>query len=471
MVRSLMPGRPAAWPAARSLASPQPAAPPPCPPACSRCGWTSRWDPDGAIQGRSAALPALAAPPCFGGGWEPGPPPTAPPAPRSPLPPLPSCPQKLFSQRSDRVKSVELHPTEPWCAPRPSSWPRPQVRRPWCGSCAPEPAQPPLLAAAALCRILASLYNGHVYIWNYAEQVPPRWPAAAPRPADRRGWCGAAASPGAASHIWQAGCCTCATGPFLFVPCSRWSSLLRSQTCLSAPPSLCRASRCARRRPLCSAACVPCSAAGGGVPQLTMPLRLLVQAHSCPAERPDSGCQVLCCASQCTAWLSMPSAAAGPHSAAAAPAAVGGVRRGRHVCAGLQLQHNGGLGLGPGREWGLCRGCHWRCHRMLRAAAAAGSTWLCAMPLLPSHPPPLRLVGGVRQLQLMGLGLRSAHCTHRRCACCACCAPPLQDKVKQFEAHTDYIRCGLAFCFYVLVRVAVSQLTVQLDAATCAQRT
>ncbi|KAI7838750.1 hypothetical protein COHA_007543 [Chlorella ohadii] len=39
---------------------------------------------------------------------------------------------KVFSQRSDRVKSVELHPTEPW--------------------------------------ILASLYNGHVYIWNYAEQ-------------------------------------------------------------------------------------------------------------------------------------------------------------------------------------------------------------------------------------------------------------------------------------------------------------
>jgi coatomer subunit beta' len=40
--------------------------------------------------------------------------------------------KKVFSQRSDRVKSVELHPTEPW--------------------------------------ILASLYNGHVYIWNYAEQ-------------------------------------------------------------------------------------------------------------------------------------------------------------------------------------------------------------------------------------------------------------------------------------------------------------
>ncbi|KAL4457362.1 hypothetical protein ABPG75_012227 [Micractinium tetrahymenae] len=40
--------------------------------------------------------------------------------------------KKVFTQRSDRVKSVELHPTEPW--------------------------------------ILASLYNGHVYIWNYAEQ-------------------------------------------------------------------------------------------------------------------------------------------------------------------------------------------------------------------------------------------------------------------------------------------------------------
>ncbi|KAI3425793.1 hypothetical protein D9Q98_007768 [Chlorella vulgaris] len=40
--------------------------------------------------------------------------------------------KKIFSQRSDRVKSIELHPTEPW--------------------------------------ILASLYSGHVYIWNYAEQ-------------------------------------------------------------------------------------------------------------------------------------------------------------------------------------------------------------------------------------------------------------------------------------------------------------
>jgi hypothetical protein len=37
--------------------------------------------------------------------------------------------QKKFSQRTDRVKAVDIHPTEPW--------------------------------------ILTSLYNGHVQIWNY----------------------------------------------------------------------------------------------------------------------------------------------------------------------------------------------------------------------------------------------------------------------------------------------------------------
>lgn len=40
--------------------------------------------------------------------------------------------KRLFSQRSERVKGVDIHPTEPW--------------------------------------IVASLYNGHVYIWNYVEQ-------------------------------------------------------------------------------------------------------------------------------------------------------------------------------------------------------------------------------------------------------------------------------------------------------------
>ena len=41
--------------------------------------------------------------------------------------------QKKFSARSDRVKSIDIHPTEPW--------------------------------------ILASLYNGNVFIYNYQSQV------------------------------------------------------------------------------------------------------------------------------------------------------------------------------------------------------------------------------------------------------------------------------------------------------------
>lgn len=41
--------------------------------------------------------------------------------------------QRKLLSRSDRVKSVDLHPTEPW--------------------------------------VLASLYNGHVYIYNYETQV------------------------------------------------------------------------------------------------------------------------------------------------------------------------------------------------------------------------------------------------------------------------------------------------------------
>ena len=40
--------------------------------------------------------------------------------------------QRVFSQRSERVKGLDIHPTEPW--------------------------------------IVASLYSGHVYIWNYVEQ-------------------------------------------------------------------------------------------------------------------------------------------------------------------------------------------------------------------------------------------------------------------------------------------------------------
>ena len=37
----------------------------------------------------------------------------------------------MFSQKTDRVKGVDLHPTEPW--------------------------------------LLACLYSGHVYVWNYND--------------------------------------------------------------------------------------------------------------------------------------------------------------------------------------------------------------------------------------------------------------------------------------------------------------
>lgn len=50
-----------------------------------------------------------------------------------PLQPLRLDVNKKLSARSDRVKCVDVHPTEPW--------------------------------------ILSSLYNGHVYIWNYQNQV------------------------------------------------------------------------------------------------------------------------------------------------------------------------------------------------------------------------------------------------------------------------------------------------------------
>jgi len=42
--------------------------------------------------------------------------------------------KRKLSARSDRVKTVDLHPSEPW--------------------------------------MLASLYNGNVHIWNFESQVP-----------------------------------------------------------------------------------------------------------------------------------------------------------------------------------------------------------------------------------------------------------------------------------------------------------
>ncbi|KAG5461322.1 MAG: WD40-repeat-containing domain protein, partial [Olpidium bornovanus] len=49
--------------------------------------------------------------------------------------------QRKLLTRSDRVKSVDLHPTEPW--------------------------------------VLASLYNGNVYVWNYETQNGEAWRRAA----------------------------------------------------------------------------------------------------------------------------------------------------------------------------------------------------------------------------------------------------------------------------------------------------
>ena len=50
-----------------------------------------------------------------------------------PLQPLRLDIKRELSARSDRVKCVDLHPTEPW--------------------------------------VLAALYNGHVFLWNYATQT------------------------------------------------------------------------------------------------------------------------------------------------------------------------------------------------------------------------------------------------------------------------------------------------------------
>ena len=44
-----------------------------------------------------------------------------------------TCQQRKLSARSDRVKCVDVHPTEPW--------------------------------------MLASLYNGNVHVWNYESQT------------------------------------------------------------------------------------------------------------------------------------------------------------------------------------------------------------------------------------------------------------------------------------------------------------
>jgi len=79
--------------------------------------------------------------------------------------------QKQLVQRSDRVKGVELHPTEPWCgwiARTPA--PIPQLTAGPAEPHAPPPTR----------RLLANLYNGNVYVWSYADSVGAScWPPVA----------------------------------------------------------------------------------------------------------------------------------------------------------------------------------------------------------------------------------------------------------------------------------------------------
>ena len=111
--------------------------------------------------------------------------------------------QRSFFQRSDRVKGVDVHPTEPWYTPPPP--PRPSIPPTQCSAMraynaagAGDLTMPAtsgwhsrsLLRGAATasqrsvrrrpsydivwtdpCRLLANLYSGHVYIWNYNDQT------------------------------------------------------------------------------------------------------------------------------------------------------------------------------------------------------------------------------------------------------------------------------------------------------------
>ena len=81
--------------------------------------------------------------------------------------------QRVFSQRSERVKGIDIHPTEPWYVLDfppfyTSIWRTyflygiPLYVSPW---------PPGLKSSLSSFRVVASLYNGHVYIWNYVEQV------------------------------------------------------------------------------------------------------------------------------------------------------------------------------------------------------------------------------------------------------------------------------------------------------------
>jgi hypothetical protein len=132
--------------------------------------------------------------------------------------PLCSRPQRQLAQRTDRVKGVDLHPTEPWCgdarrqhrarhpllpiillSPPPhfgseasavlshAAEARLASRGRSRGTGDPRgPATQSLRAArpdrtpARSRRLLANLYNGNLYLWNHSDQVSRSCVAAAP---------------------------------------------------------------------------------------------------------------------------------------------------------------------------------------------------------------------------------------------------------------------------------------------------
>lgn len=214
-------------------------------------------------------------------------------------------------------------------------------------ACAPQPA--PTAGASHPCdppprRILACLYNGHVYLWNYAEQVGALISGAC----GRRGACLARrlallklALP--AHAMWRSGT--------LHTPCrSPWSSRSRSRSCLvgrtvkqrQAPglPAVVPAGRAllgrwarrgARPAPIALAG-RPCSLhrtanMGAGAAGLRLTARAARRALRCSAHGQVHRAQAVDC-----------------------------VRRGRHVRARVQLQHHG-QGQGVRGAHGLHQVC------------------------------------------------------------------------------------------------------------------
>lgn len=75
--------------------------------------------------------------------------------------PVCSLSQKVFSQRSDRVKSVELHPTEPWCVAGAATRTTFMLRASTAvAACSPCPGEPFLPAGSWRLCIMATSTSG-----------------------------------------------------------------------------------------------------------------------------------------------------------------------------------------------------------------------------------------------------------------------------------------------------------------------